>query len=172
MTCQPHTHSPRPPRSQLDLPTPMTVPPTMACTEAITIMEKHGFDQLPVVDDAPGGSGVAGVVALGDVLAKILAGRVQPSAPVEAVMFTQFKQVPLNTPLSVLSHIFRRDSFCLVVASQVRRPVTRPQRSRPPTPPPFCPTQPLCVHQHHPWGGSDRAQAARTASCSCTRRQW
>ena len=77
--------------SELELPTPMTVPPSMACANAVAIMHEHGFDQLPVVDDS---HGVVGVVALGHVSAKILAGRATPRDPVASLMFTQFKQVP------------------------------------------------------------------------------
>jgi len=36
---------------ELDLPTPMTIPPTMTCSNAVDIMSTHGFDQLPVVDE-------------------------------------------------------------------------------------------------------------------------
>ena len=100
---------------ELELPTPLTVAPTMCCADAVALMEEHGFDQLPVVDDV---RGVVGVVALGHVSARILAGRATPREPVEALMFTRFKQVPLQTPLSVLAHIFKRDSFCCVVATQ------------------------------------------------------
>ena len=100
---------------ELDLPTPLTVAPTMGCADAVALMQEHGFDQLPVVDDE---RGVVGVVALGHVSARILAGRATPREPVEALMFTQFKQVPLQTPLSVLAHIFKRHSFCCVVATQ------------------------------------------------------
>ena len=87
----------------------------MECAEAAEIMNMHGIDQLPVVDDV---QGVVGVVTLGNLTSKILAKAVAPKDPVSACMFRQFRQVPLNTPLASLFHIFQRDAFCLVVANQ------------------------------------------------------
>ena len=100
---------------ELELPTPMTVAPTLSCADAVAIMNKHGFDQLPVVDNAAGGH-VLGVVTMGqsapcplnldrhqghsnasphapgNISAKLLSRRVDPSSAVRQVMFTQFRQ--------------------------------------------------------------------------------
>ena len=38
--------------SLLDVATPLTVLPSVSCQDAIDIMNKEGFDQLPVVDQA------------------------------------------------------------------------------------------------------------------------
>lgn len=73
----------------LDLPEPYTVPPTMASSEAIKIMNERGFDQLPVVVN----SRVLGVVTLGNLTSKILAKAAKKSTPVSSLMFTQFRQV-------------------------------------------------------------------------------
>jgi len=100
---------------ELELPTPITVPPTMACSDAIEVLNAHGIDQIPVVDEA---HGVVGVVTLGNLTSKILSRVVAAAEPVSAAMFRQFRQVPLATSLGSLFRIFQRDAFCLVVASQ------------------------------------------------------
>ena len=38
--------------SLLEVATPLTVLPSVSCQDAIDIMNKEGFDQLPVVDQA------------------------------------------------------------------------------------------------------------------------
>jgi len=95
----------------LNLPSPITVTPSMACSEAAEIMREYGIDQLPVVDDV---AGVLGVVTLGHLSAKILQKHASPSTPCVKLMFTQFAQVPLSTRLADFSHIFERDAFCIV----------------------------------------------------------
>lgn len=47
----------------LDLPSPITVPPTLSCLEAAEVMREYGIDQLPIVHDI---NGVVGVVTLGN----------------------------------------------------------------------------------------------------------
>ena len=96
----------------LNLPSPITVPPTMACADAVEVMNTHGIDQLPVVN---GDDGVVGVVTVGNLSSKILSRAISSRAPVAQLMFTQFTQVPMHTPLAAFSRIFERDAFCLVV---------------------------------------------------------
>jgi len=38
--------------SSLNLQAPLSIAPAVTCQEAIDIMKKEGFDQLPVMDDA------------------------------------------------------------------------------------------------------------------------
>ena len=37
--------------SALDLQAPLSIAPSVTCQEAIDVMKKEGFDQLPVVDN-------------------------------------------------------------------------------------------------------------------------
>jgi len=96
----------------LHLPSPITVPPSMPCGAAVEIMSEHGIDQLPVVDDT---HGVVGVVTLGHLSSKILGQAASAGDPCSTLMFAQFAQVPLATPLSAFSRIFERHAFCIIV---------------------------------------------------------
>jgi len=87
----------------------------MTCQEAVKLLEKQGFDQLPVVDD---GGEVLGVVTAGNLMSKIVQHRVKLDEPVSQVLYRQFKKVSLSTELDSLSHIFNLDHFALVVAEQ------------------------------------------------------
>jgi len=98
----------------LNLPSPITVPVSMSCAEAAEIMRMHDIDQLPTMEDG----GVVGVLTSGNLTSKIASGTAKPSDPVETVMFTNFRQVPLTTQLANISHIFKKNSFCLVVTPQ------------------------------------------------------
>ena len=100
----------------LQLNTPFTIPPSLSCQQAVDILQRNGFDQLPVVDQAA--NKITGTVTEGNLLAMLAAGRVQPEDPVSKATFRQFRQVSLATSLWELSRYFDRDHFALVVASQ------------------------------------------------------
>ena len=108
----------------LDLPSPITVPPTMAIAEAVKVMRAYGIDQLPVVDDS---LGVVGVVTLGHLSSKILSNGASPRDPCSKLMFTRFARAPLNTKLAAFSRIFERDAFCLIVAPIRHLPLHAPR---------------------------------------------
>jgi len=108
----------------LDLPSPITVPPTMAIAEAVKVMRAYGIDQLPVVEDS---LGVVGVVTLGHLSSKILSNGASPRDPCSKLMFTRFACAPLNTKLAAFSRIFERDAFCLIVAPIRHLPVHAPR---------------------------------------------
>ncbi|KAG0316390.1 hypothetical protein BG000_004878, partial [Podila horticola] len=69
----------------LHLKAAVTVTNTSRCREAILLMERNGFDQLPVVSSKNGR--LVGLVTLGNLLSRIAAGRVQVDGQVQDVMF-------------------------------------------------------------------------------------
>ncbi|KAE8886941.1 Cystathionine beta-synthase [Phytophthora fragariae] len=103
--------------SELLLQAPVTITPDLTCKEAVDILKKEGFDNLPVVADD---NSIVGVVSEGNLIAQLMPGRVRPTDAVERAMFKQFKQVSPQTSLYELSRIFDRDHFALVVTEQKR----------------------------------------------------
>ncbi|XP_072022172.1 cystathionine beta-synthase-like protein [Amphiura filiformis] len=101
--------------SLLELGAPLTVLPTVSIQDGIDIMNREGFDQLPVVTEA---GVVEGVVTLGGLMSHMLAGKVKMSAPVSDVLYKQCKTVQLDTTLGNLSRILDHDHFVLVVHNQ------------------------------------------------------
>ncbi|MBN3318456.1 CBS synthase, partial [Atractosteus spatula] len=102
---------------ELNLSAPLTVLPTVTCQKTIEILKEKGFDQAPVVNE----SGlILGMVTLGNMLSSVLAGKVQPSDPVNKVLYKQFKQIHLNDNLGKLSRILEIDHFALVVHEQIQ----------------------------------------------------
>ncbi|XP_064085171.1 cystathionine beta-synthase-like protein isoform X3 [Macrobrachium nipponense] len=101
--------------STLPLPAPLTVLPTIACQDAIAIMQREGYDQLPVVDQE---GIIQGVVTLGSLMAKMVSGKIEGSSPVQQSLYSQFRKIKLNTTLGKLSRILDRDHFALVVHTQ------------------------------------------------------
>lgn len=101
--------------SVLNLQAPLSIVPSVTCQEAIDIMKKEGFDQLPVV--ANDGT-IKGMVTLGSLMSRVLAKKADPKTSVENVLYSQFKRVTLNTPLGKVSRILDRDHYCLVVHNQ------------------------------------------------------
>eukprot|EP00743_Colponemidia_sp_Colp-15_P000310 GILK01000361.1.p1 GENE.GILK01000361.1~~GILK01000361.1.p1 ORF type:complete len:521 (+),score=96.28 GILK01000361.1:144-1565(+) len=101
--------------SELRLTTPITITSDVPCKEAIEILNQHGFDQLPVV---AANNEILGMVTEGNLMSQIVSRRVEPTDAVSKVLYKQFKQVSLDTPLSQLSRIFDKAHFALVVTSQ------------------------------------------------------
>jgi len=101
--------------ADLHLRIPYTISPIIPCSNAVEILEKQGFDQLPVVDEK---GEVQGVVTAGNLMSKIVSGRVKTSDPVSKATYSQFKKVTLQTELGALSQIFNIDHFALVIATQ------------------------------------------------------
>ncbi|KAG0717929.1 Cystathionine beta-synthase [Chionoecetes opilio] len=101
--------------STLHLPAPLTVLPSISCQDAIAIMQREGYDQLPVVDQE---GMIQGVVTLGSLMAKILSAKIEGSSPVQQSLYSQFRKIKLDTTLGKLSRILDRDHFALVVHTQ------------------------------------------------------
>jgi predicted transcriptional regulator len=101
--------------AELKLQTPLTVAPTVSCQEAIDIMRDQGYDQIPVVGKD---NEVLGMVTMGNLTSQITSGRVEATDSVSKVLYKQFRQIPLDTKLGVLSKIFDKDHFVLVVTTQ------------------------------------------------------
>lgn len=103
--------------SSLSLSAPLTVLPTVSCSQTIQLLREKGFDQVPIVSE----SGlVLGMVTLGNMLSSVLAGKVKPSDSVTKVIYKQFTQVNLTDNLGKLSRILETDHFALVVHEQIQ----------------------------------------------------
>jgi len=100
---------------RLELNTPLTVSPKVSCQEAIEIMNRETYDQLPVVND---GGFVLGMITLGNLMSKIVAGKVTPETPLSECIYSKFKKVSLTTSLGSLSRILDHEYFALVIHSQ------------------------------------------------------
>jgi len=85
---------------------------TSTVGEAISKMNKFGFDQLPVVDSQ---GKVVGVVSDGHLASRIIAGRLQVQDPVEQGLYRQFQLVTPSTTLGKLSTLLNLHSFLIVV---------------------------------------------------------
>ena len=101
--------------SSLELSAPFSVQPTVTVEQAVEIMVKEGFDQLPVLT-AKGK--ILGVATLGSLKAKLMKGKICSTDPVETAVYTQFKKLCLDTTLSKLNRILDTDHFALVVHKQ------------------------------------------------------
>lgn len=101
--------------SQLKLQAPVTVTPYLSCQAAIDILDKEGFDQMPVVDDF---GNIMGMVTQGSLISNMIANKIKPETPVEKVLYKQFKKISLDTKLGKLYHILETEYFALVVHEQ------------------------------------------------------
>ncbi|KAG0042345.1 hypothetical protein BGZ83_000565 [Gryganskiella cystojenkinii] len=116
----------------LHLKAAVTVTDTSRCREAILLMERNGFDQLPVVSSKNGR--LVGLVTLGNLLSRIAAGRVQVDGQVQDVMFkfqksgTHFTEITDETLLEDLTAFFEKNSAGVVTergGSKVKAVITK-----------------------------------------------
>jgi len=101
--------------SSLDLSAPLSILPTVTVEQAIDIMVREGFDQLPVITES---GKIVGVATMGSLKAKLLKGKVNATDPVEAVAYNTFKKLNLETTLSKLNRVLDTEHFALVVHNQ------------------------------------------------------
>ncbi|ORY02635.1 cystathionine beta-synthase [Basidiobolus meristosporus CBS 931.73] len=106
----------------LNLPAAITVQPKTSCREALSIMEKNSFDQLPVVSET---HRVIGLVTMGNILSKVSSGKITGDTPVNQVMFKfttvgkDFFEISVNTPLADMSRFFETNSSAIVTERAV-----------------------------------------------------
>lgn len=103
------------PVSSLPQKFPMTLSPAISCGDAIEIMNKEGFDQMPVIDEA---GSVVGMVTEANVLTQLLRKKVNKTDAVSKVIYSQFRQVPTDTKIGKVSRILDKDHFVLVTSQQ------------------------------------------------------
>lgn len=103
------------PVSSLPQKFPMTLQPTVSCGEAVDILHKEGFDQMPVVDAA---GGILGVVTEGNLMAQMIRGKINGSDLVSTAIYKQFRQVNMSDNIGKLSRILDKDHFALIVSKQ------------------------------------------------------
>jgi cystathionine beta-synthase len=103
----------------LQLPSAVSVNENMACKDAVAVMQKHDFDQLPVVSDT---HGIVGVITHGSLLSKIAAGKVTMASPVHDAMFTfkraKFIEITADSSLQDLDKFFENHHFAFAVTRQ------------------------------------------------------
>ncbi|KAF9551125.1 hypothetical protein EC957_010011 [Mortierella hygrophila] len=116
----------------LHLKAAVTVTNTSRCREAILLMERNGFDQLPVVSSKNGR--LVGLVTLGNLLSRIAAGRVQVDGQVQDVMFkfqkvgAHFTEITDESLLEDLTGFFEKNSAGVVTergGSKVKAVITK-----------------------------------------------
>ncbi|XP_061183606.1 cystathionine beta-synthase-like isoform X2 [Saccostrea echinata] len=101
--------------SALQLRAPLTVTPAVTIQETLDLLNKEGFDQVPVVNDA---GDIMGMVTVGNMMAQVVRSKIKPSDPVSKVMYKQFKMVSMATSLGEISRMLDTDHFVLVVHGQ------------------------------------------------------
>jgi len=94
---------------------PMTLQPTVTCADAIDILHKEGFDQIPVVGED---GAILGMVTEGNLMAQMIRKNVKGSDSVEAAIYKQFRTVELTDTIGKVSRILDKDHFVCVVSHQ------------------------------------------------------
>lgn len=108
----------------------VTIDGETTCKEAIDLMEKNAFDQLPVT--AGPHRRLRGLVTMGNILSRMASGRAKADTQVSEVMFhftkgsNKFEEITEDTPLDKLTRFFETNSSALVTDSQkVKHVITK-----------------------------------------------
>ena len=106
--------------SDLKLKDAVTTDSETTCKEAIELMEKNGFDQLPIT--AGPSHRLKGLVTMGNILSRVASQRASLSSPVSDVMFhfdlntKKYEEITGETPLDQLTRFFETNSSALVTS--------------------------------------------------------
>lgn len=103
------------PVSALNLAVPLTVSPDMTINEVLELLNKEGYDQVPVIDDT---GSILGMATIGHMMSQIMKSKAKTSDPVKLVTYKQFCAVGLDTSLGHISKLLDMDHFVLVVHNQ------------------------------------------------------
>ncbi|KAI8371432.1 cystathionine beta-synthase [Radiomyces spectabilis] len=115
----------------LQLKPAVTITAETSCKDAIELMQKYGFDQLPVTSEPK--RRLQGLVTMGNILSRIASGRAAPSSAVTEVMYhfnrssNKFQLITVHTPLEHLTRFFENHSSVLVTTEEgeVKHVVTK-----------------------------------------------
>jgi cystathionine beta-synthase len=83
----------------------------VSCGDAIQIMQREGFDQMPVVDAS---GAIAGMVTQGNLLALLSRNKLKATDNVSAAVYKAFKKVGLSHTLGQVIRILEKEHFVLV----------------------------------------------------------
>jgi len=102
--------------ASLNLPTAITIRDNTTCGDCVEILQKGGFDQVPLVDDH---GRMTGVVTIGNLLSKIAQGRAKFSDSVDVAAFKfktnrKFVEITPETKLSTLEKFFDSNAAAFV----------------------------------------------------------
>lgn len=113
--------------ASLNLPNAVTIPTTATCQEALSVLNKGGFDQVPIIDEK---KRMVGLVTIGNLLAKVSRGLASPTDSVTKVMFNfntkrEFKEITPETKLADLNKFFEFNSAAFVTEREGDVPVVK-----------------------------------------------
>ena len=81
--------------------------------EAIKLMKRFGYDQLPVLDVEK--KRLLGMVTVGHIMAKVAGGTVTMESTVNEVMLTDFPKIERSAKLGMLSQMLKTNPYVVVV---------------------------------------------------------
>ncbi|XP_046604575.1 cystathionine beta-synthase isoform X1 [Neodiprion virginianus] len=89
-----------------------TLPAEATCQEAIAILKKGGFDQIPLIEK---NGSIQGVVTLNDLTRSLISGKVKSTDCARKVLFKQFRKLTTCASLGRLSRILEKDAYVVIV---------------------------------------------------------
>jgi len=100
----------------LNLPEAITIKSTVSCQEALDIMKKGGFDNLPIVDE---NKKMVGLITTSSLLTSISKGKAKFSDPVAKAMYSSNTKKPFyeftpDTKLADLQRFFEKNSAAFI----------------------------------------------------------
>ena len=83
----------------------------MTCSDAISLMKKEGYDDVPIIDD----NTFIGMASVPYIMNMLMTCKVKPNDPLRNAVQLQFRKVALTSSLGLLSRILEKEPYALVV---------------------------------------------------------
>ncbi|XP_041373508.1 cystathionine beta-synthase-like [Gigantopelta aegis] len=101
--------------STLNIQAPLTVMSDVTIQETLKLLNRDGFDQVPVIDQS---EQILGMVTVGNMMAQVVKNKAKSSDPVSKVMYKQFKKICIDASLGELTRMLDTDYFVLIIQNQ------------------------------------------------------
>ncbi|XP_058834893.1 cystathionine beta-synthase-like protein [Topomyia yanbarensis] len=95
---------------------PVSITSSTSIKEAVSIMNSHGLNQLPVINND---GTVQGVVCLSNLMGKLVNKSVKPTDPSSRAIFKQFVKVNPECTVGKAARILEKDPFVLVTDAEI-----------------------------------------------------
>lgn len=101
----------------LELNTPITVSPSVLVRDTLDLIQREGFDQLPVIKE---NGEILGMATVAHIMNLTKKGRLHADDPVSKAVYTQFQTVSLSDTLQTMSRKLDTDHYVLIMQNQIQ----------------------------------------------------
>lgn len=91
---------------------PIILPNNSSCEEAVSILQKGGFHQIPMADEK---GDIKGFITLDHLMSSLISGKVKHTDLADKALIKEYRKVSKATSLGRLSRMLQKDLYAVVL---------------------------------------------------------